>query len=154
MPTERVKRFANATLTGAYVRSGNVRSGQMQFSIEFGGDPQDVTITATGPADPAAFVRMNETLESDPRFKAGLTYLIDFSGLEAAHLPPSDVEQIAARGTESAWHHPPRAVAVLAPDPRTFNQTQLAIAHMGGRKSGHRAFADLDEALDWLRDLT
>jgi hypothetical protein len=126
----------------------------MQFSIEFGGDPQDVTITATGPADPAAFVRMNETLVADPRFRPGLSYLVDFSDLEAADLPPSDVERIAARGTETTWHYPPRAVAVLAPDPQTFNQTQLAIAHMGGRKSGHRAFANLEEALEWLRNPT
>jgi hypothetical protein len=126
----------------------------MQFSIEFGGDPQDVTITATGAAEPAAFEQMNERLLADPRFRPGLSYLVDFSDLDAADLPHSDVEQIAARGTETTWLYPPRAVAVLAPDPRTFNQTQLAIAHMGGRKSGHRAFADLEDALDWLRNPT
>ena len=126
----------------------------MEFSIAFGGDPQDVTITATGPADPAAFVRMNEKLMADPRFRPGLSYLIDLSGLDAAGLPSVDVEQIAEHGAVNTWHYPPRAVAVLATDPQTFNQTQLAIAHMGGRKSGHRAFADLDQALDWLRNPT
>jgi hypothetical protein len=124
----------------------------VEFTIEFGSDPQDVTINASGAADPAGFELMNERLMSDPRFRPGLTYLIDLTGLDVTALPPSDVEQIAERGNVNTWHYPPRAVAVLATSPETLAQTQLAIAHMGGRKSGHRAFATRDEALVWLRE--
>ncbi len=124
----------------------------MKFSIEFGGDPQDVTITASGAADPAGFASMNERLMYDPRFRPGLAYLIDLSGVDVTELPQADAEQIAERGSENTWHYPPRAVAIVATSPRTLAQTQLAIAHMGGRKSGHRAFATLEAAVAWLRD--
>ena len=126
----------------------------MEFTIEFAGDPQDVTIVASGAADPAGFELMNERLMSDPRFRAGLSYLIDLSGIDVTALPPSDVEGIAERGSVNTWHYPPRAVAIVASNPETLAQTQIAIAHMGGRKSGHRAFATRDEAIAWLREQT
>ena len=124
----------------------------MEFTIEFAGDPQDVTINASGAADPAGFELMNERLMSDPRFRAGLSYLIDLSDIDVTALPPSDVEHIAERGSVNTWHYPPHAVAIVASNPDTLAQTQLAIAHMGGRKSGHRAFATHDEAVAWLRE--
>ena len=124
----------------------------MEFSIEFGGDPQDVTITASGAGDLAGFASLNERLLSDPRFKAGLSYLIDMSDLEVAELPAYDVEQIAEVGNESTWNYPPRAVAMVATNPATREQAQLAIAYMGGSKSGHRVFATREEAIAWLRE--
>ena len=124
----------------------------MEFTIEFAGEPQDVTIVASGAADPTGFELMNERLMSDPRFRAGLSYLIDLSDIDVTALPASDVEHIAERGSVSTWHYPPHAVAVVASNPETLAQAQLAIAHMGGRKSGHRAFATRDEAIAWLRE--
>jgi hypothetical protein len=122
----------------------------VEFSIEFGGDPQDVTITASGVGDPTGFVSLNERLLADPRFRAGLSYLIDLSELEVAELPQHDVEQIAGVGTASTWDYPPRAVAMVATNPATRAQAQLAVAYMGGSKSGHRVFATRDEAHEWL----
>ncbi|HEY4413071.1 MAG TPA: hypothetical protein VGN06_08755 [Gaiellaceae bacterium] len=124
----------------------------MEFSIEFAGDPQDVTVTVSGPGDLAGFALLNERLVSDPRFRAGLSYLIDFSELEVAELPQEDVEQIAGVGGESTWNYPPRAVAMVATNPTTRAQAQLAIAYMGGSKSGHRVFATREDAVAWLRE--
>lgn len=126
----------------------------MEFTIEFAGDPQDVTIVASGAADPSGFELMNERLMSDPRFRTGLSYLIDLSDIDVTALPPSDAEHIAERGSVNTWLYPPHAVAIVASNPETLVQTQLAIAHMGGRKSGHRAFATRDEAIVWLREQT
>ena len=126
--------------------------GAVEFTIEFAGDPQDVTITASGAADPADFKLMNERLLTDPRFRAGLAYLVDLSGLDVAELPQVDVEEIAERGSVTTWQYPPRAVAVFTTNPETFAQAQVAVAHMGGRKSGHRAFASRDDAVAWLRE--
>jgi hypothetical protein len=123
----------------------------VEFSIEFGGDPQDVTITVSGVGDLAGFASLNEALLSHPRFRSGLSFLIDFSDLEVAELPQEDVEQIAEVGNESTWDYPPRAVAMVATNPATRAQAQLAVAYMGGRKSGHRVFATPEEAVVWLR---
>jgi hypothetical protein len=101
----------------------------VKFSIEFGGDPQDVTITASGAADPAGFASMNERLMSDPRFRPGLAYLIDLSGVDVTELPQADAEQIAERGSENTWHYPPRAVAIVATSPRTLAQTACDRPH-------------------------
>jgi hypothetical protein len=124
----------------------------VEFSIDFAGDPQDVTITASGAADTAGFAELDERLLADPRFRPGLAYLVDLSAVDADAIPQTDVERIAARGAETTWHYPPRAVAVVASNPKTLEQAQLAIAYMGGRKSNHRAFATRDEAVAWLRE--
>jgi hypothetical protein len=124
----------------------------VEFSIEFGGDPQDVTIAVSGVGDLAGFASLNEAVLSDPRFRVGLSFLIDFSELEVAELPQHEVEQIAGVGTASTWDYPPRAVAMVATNPATRAQAQLAVAYMGGSKSGHRVFVTREEAVAWLRE--
>jgi hypothetical protein len=124
----------------------------VEFSIEFGGDPQDVTITASGTGNLLGFATLNERVLADPRFRAGLSYLIDLSDLEVGDLPPDEVEQIAGVGNESAWNYPPRAVAMVATNPETREQAQFAVAYMGGAKSGHRVFASREDAVAWLRE--
>ena len=49
----------------------------MRFGIEFGGEPQDVTIAIAGVADIATSLRLYIDLTADPRYRPGLLILAD-----------------------------------------------------------------------------
>jgi hypothetical protein len=53
------------------------------WRIEFGGNPQDVTITTDGIASCHRFSAMSLELVEDPRWRLGMTVLIDHSSLVA-----------------------------------------------------------------------
>jgi hypothetical protein len=122
----------------------------MEFTLEFGGDTQDVTVTMSGIADPVDFKRYNDELASDPRFRAGMTILVDASALDTSQLAAEGLQAASHPMVERDWNYPPLAVAVIAPDPRTFKDLVLARAHLGGSSSQRRLFVSRDDALDWL----
>jgi hypothetical protein len=49
----------------------------VRFGIEFGGEPQDVTIAIAGVADIATSLRLYIDLTADPRYRPGLLILAD-----------------------------------------------------------------------------
>jgi hypothetical protein len=124
----------------------------VDFTIEFGGEPQDVTITTSGVADTAGCLGLYTRLASDPRHRRGLLILADHSTLDTSELTDLDIERIAAAVSTSEWHAPPRAVAILVASPRAVDQARLAIAHMGGSRSNRRVFTSHAEAVAWLRE--
>jgi hypothetical protein len=73
----------------------------MDFTIEFGGRPQDMTITTSGTADVAGFSRMNSALTSDPRFRSGMAILVELSALDCGS--KSHRRLFATRDEALAW---------------------------------------------------
>lgn len=124
----------------------------MEFTIEFGGEPQDVTITTSGIADVEGSRRLSSALASDPRYCAGMLVLVDHSALEMSRLTDLDLERIAAGISESDWNLPPRAVAIVASNVETHIRAREAVAHLGGSLSNRRVFSSREEALGWLRE--
>ena len=124
----------------------------MKFTIEFGGDTQDVTVTFSGVADLPGFRRYNEEFTSDPRFRAGMMILVDASGLDTSQLSSEELQAASEPISERDWNHPPRAVAIVAPDPRTFDDFVYARAHQGGSRSRRRVFRSREAALGWLNE--
>ena len=122
----------------------------MEFKIEFGGEPQDVTVTLSGVADLIGFRRYNEEFSSDPRFRAGMLILVDASALDSSQLSSEHLEAASQQMSERDWIHPPRAIAIVAPDPRTFDDFGAARAHQGGSRSRRRVFAAREPAVSWL----
>jgi hypothetical protein len=122
----------------------------VEFMIEFGGEPQDVTITTSGIADVEGSRRLTYALASDPRYRAGMLLLVDHSDLEMSRLSDLDLERIAAAITESDWNLPPRAVAIVASNLETHVRAREAVAHLGGSRSNRRVFGSREEALAWL----
>jgi hypothetical protein len=124
----------------------------MEFTIEFGGDPQDVTVTFSGVADLLVFQRYNEELTSDPRFRPRMTILVDASALNTSQLSSENVQAASEQMNERDWNYPPLAIAVVAPDPRTFNVFRDARAHQGGSRSRRGVFESREAALSWLNE--
>src|SRR5262245_39910285 len=54
---------------------------------------------------------------SHPRFRAGLTLLVNVSGLIASSVSETDLAELGARIIERDWNARPLAVAIVASDP-------------------------------------
>lgn len=124
----------------------------MEYSFEFGGDPQDLTITMSGRTTPQDLRRMNTELIADPRYRTGLAIFVDLSRLEASGFDEDGFRFATGPIAERDWQHPPLAIAILAPDPETFDAARLYSAYLGGSASGRAIFRERDEAIAWLRD--
>ena len=122
----------------------------MEFAFEFGGAPQDLTITASGVADVKGYLRMYDELVADPRFRAGMLILVEQSGLDLSHCSDDEIEQIADSLAERDWKFPPRAVAIVAATPESAEGARLGIVFLGGSQSRRRLFESREQALTWL----
>ena len=121
----------------------------VDFTIDFAGESQHVTITAWGIADLAGLRRLSCEFKSDPRFRPGLKVLVDYSDLDMSQLSALDLEQI---GVESLNHHELRssAIAMVASDLKTYVRVREGVAQLGGSREKRQAFTSLGAAALWL----
>jgi hypothetical protein len=121
----------------------------VEFAVESGGEPQDVTVTASGVADVASLRELVRTIAGDERYRAGLLLLYELSGLDMSQLSDRELEQVTATVMERDWILQPRAVAIVVAG-KTIEAARIAIAHLGGSSSGRRLFTSRDDAVAWL----
>jgi len=119
----------------------------VQFSFTFDEAAGEVTILLEG--DPAAgeFRALAERLAADPRYRSGLAHLVDCSRLHAGTHSLDAIQEEMAPLVERDWHFPPRAVAIVAPDPEVYARAVLARA----RRACTRAHGRLDDEPQGLR---
>ena len=124
----------------------------MEYAFEFGsGGPQDLTVTLAGSASARGMRALVRDLTSDARFRAGMTILVDLSALDTSGLTPHEIQAMADAVSGRDWDFPAKAIAMVAPSARSFDDAILYRAHVGGSKSGREVFRSRDEALAWLR---
>jgi hypothetical protein len=128
--------------------------GAVEFEIAFqdGIGRADIEIALSGVATHEGFFRFTETLQSDPRFRAGLRLLVDLTGFDASALPDAAVNELSEHVVERDWAHPPAGVAIIAPDERTFEAARLYRANLGGSRSNRHVFRSRAEAVAWLEE--
>jgi len=124
----------------------------VEYTIEFGGDPQDVTITQQGAADLRSLRQFNADLSEHPCYRGGLLILFENSDLDLSGLSDTELEQTAIDVIERDWDASPRAVAIIAPNPQTHTRERAIVAHLGGSRSGRRIFTSREAAVAWLRE--
>jgi hypothetical protein len=124
----------------------------MAYTIEFGGDPQDITITTFGRADVAGLESFLSELVSDPRFDPSMAILFDHSELDLSPLRPSDVAAIAefVVGLGDRLGHP--FTAHVTPTQEGFGLTRMGQVHAGRDPARSQVFATREEAVAWLAD--
>ena len=124
----------------------------MDYTIEFGGDPQDVTVTQRGSANLTGLRQFNAELTGHPRYRGGLLILFENASLDLSGLSDDELEQTAVDVVERDWDASPRAVAIVAPDPQTHARERQIVAHLGGSRSRRRIFTSREAAVAWLRE--
>jgi hypothetical protein len=126
----------------------------MNWTIEFGGTPEDVVVTTHGVATREGFVGFNTDLVSDPRWRAGMSVLLDHSDLDATQLTGEDVEGIAEFiSTELAARLGPVTTAIVFPDPYGRGVAAVSVQMLLSPQSTMRirSFPSRELARDWLR---
>jgi hypothetical protein len=124
----------------------------VEFTIEFGGDLEDATITLSGVATPGGFEDFIEARMLDTRFRTGMLILVDASQLDTSAMSGEMLQAAMEPLLEREWRNPPQAVAILAPDAATFQDAVITRAHLGGASSRRSVFASREEALAWLKE--
>ena len=124
----------------------------VEYTIEFGGDHHDVTITQRGAADLRSLRQFNDELTKHPRYRGGLLILFENSCLDLSELSEAELEQTAIDVIERDWEASPRAVAIIASDPQTRAREREIVAHLGGSRSRRRIFTSREAAVAWLRE--
>lgn len=103
------------------------RSDQsLEHIFEFGGFPQDVTVTATGVARVSDFRQLFGQLCDDPRFEPGMRILVDLSELDTSTVPMVEAMKIGYTLGGLAYRCEGCAIAVVAKRPLTAVLTSAA----------------------------
>ena len=76
--------------------------------------------------------------------------LVEAAALDT--LPNVDRERAGRKRADDRTRlkYPPLAIAIVAPDPRTFEDASQSRAHQGGSGSNRRVFRSREAALTWL----
>ncbi|MGZ4413523.1 MAG: hypothetical protein ACXVRZ_03950 [Gaiellaceae bacterium] len=125
----------------------------MEHRIEFGGDPQDVTVTTAGPATVSEFRSLNEELVNHPCFHAPMKILVDHSELETGGLTASDIDVLAAHILQLDTQFGTSVVALVAPRAVVYGlgrMSETMIESLQGPR--FQTFPTRDEAVAWLRE--
>jgi hypothetical protein len=123
----------------------------VEHRIEFGGDPQDVTVSTSGEADRAGFAAFNEELANHPQFRPGMAILIDHSELDTSLLTRADLTAIAEHVKALEPHFAECPAAIIAPDAFSFGLARLGVREAQLEHVDPQTFATREEALAWLR---
>ena len=126
----------------------------MDYAIRWGGDPEDLCLTATGVGRFADLDAMMEEARADPRWVEGMRVLVDFSGVDWSGV---SVDQMQARvevrsGSAPAfWQDRYQQFSVVVrPTDYAFGRLMgLAINRKVAWVS--RVFDCLSDAREWLR---
>jgi hypothetical protein len=125
----------------------------MEFTIDFPADgPADIEMIFSGVPTLAELEAFNETLVSDPRFRAGLRIIVDVAGLEYDGISEEELQTLSAPTVMRDWEYPPAAMAIVAPGRPTYEHVQRYRAHVGGSKSNRAVFSSREEAVAWLKE--
>lgn len=122
----------------------------MTYSIEFGGDPQDLTITLSGAIDPRSIRAFVEDLIAHPEYRAGLLILADITDVNTSSISVEEYETLTDLFATRDHRFPARATAIVAPAGRTYDDAMQHRAYVGGSKSGREVFQSRADATAWL----
>lgn len=122
----------------------------MNYSIEFGGHPQDLTITLSGSADPRSILELVDDLVAHPEHRAEMLILTDLSGLDTSSITLEQYEAVADVLAGRDHRFPARAIALVAPPGRTFDDAMQHRAYVGGSRSRREVFTSREAAIAWL----
>ena len=124
----------------------------MNYSIEFGGGPQDLTMTLTGSADARGIRALVQDLLAHPSFRAELLILADLSELDTSTITMEEYETLGDVIGGRDHRYPAKAIAIVAPDQSTFDAAVRHRAYVGGSKSRREVFHNRADATAWLAD--
>jgi hypothetical protein len=123
----------------------------VEYTIEFGGTAQDVTITTSGPATVEGLVGFVTELVANPRYRPGMAILVDHTELDARPLSARDIQALADTVIRLDAQIGPSRAAIVVPDPLTFGFARMYEQEAEAAQVRSKVFYSRSEALDWLQ---
>ena len=125
----------------------------MEYSITWGGDPEDVCFSTQGPCRLLDISSMTQEAVGDPRWREGLNVLIDHTLSDWSAMTPDELNELAQLLGELAQDFGKQRVAVVFGDPESFRAGRLVGLPLDRNVPwfGH-AFDSLADARQWLRE--
>jgi hypothetical protein len=124
----------------------------MDYTIEFGGTPQDVTVATSGTATVDGIKGYLEDLVSDPRYRPGMVILMDHTRLDVSSLTANDMRAIASFAVYLGNRLGNPLIAHVSPTPSAFGVTRMTRTYAEEAASRSRVFYTRDAALAWLEE--
>ncbi len=125
----------------------------MEYTIEFGGDPQDVTITTFGPASADGLTGFLMALVSDPRFRPGMLILADHLSLDPRTVSAAEVRAQAHVMIGLDERIGASKVAIVVPNALAFGWARMYQLSTTNTQVESRVFYSRSEGLAWLESL-
>ena len=122
----------------------------MEYTIEFSGSPQDVTITTSGPASRAGLVGFVQDLVDDPRYRPGMFVLVDHLALDASTITGDDMRAQAERVINLEEELGPCKLAIVVPTPLAFGYARMYELHTAETQIHSRVVYTRTDGLAWL----
>jgi hypothetical protein len=122
----------------------------MNYALDFGGEPQDLTMTLTGELDVPGLRAFIQDLIVHADYREGLLILVDISGLDASSFGEEEYESVRDAIAGRDFRYPAKAIAIVAPDAGAFDLAKRHRAYVGGSKSGREVFSSRADATAWL----
>ena len=107
-------------------------------------------MTLTGALDPRSIRAFVEDLIAHPEYREGMLILADLSGLNTSSIGEEEYESVADVISARDHRFPAKAIAIVAPNGRTFEDAMHHRAYVGGSKSGREVFRSREDASAWL----
>ena len=107
-------------------------------------------MTLSGALDAREIHAFVAELVAHPDYRAGMLILADLSGLNTSGISVEDYEGVSGVIAGRDDRFPAKAIAIVAPDSRTFDDAMQHRAYVGGSKSGREVFRSRDDATAWL----
>ncbi len=125
-------------------------TGGVEYTIVWGGDPEDVRVTTSGVADMSGTRRWTEEILADAHYRQGLRLLVDHRALDWSGLTADSLRRRIADA-----EHDPRIgrhrIAYVVSRPVDFGVVRMGQLMAAGRTQSESAvFYDPDEARAWL----
>lgn len=110
-------------------------------------------MTLSGALDASEIRGFVEELVSRSEYRAGLLILADLSGLNTSGISVEEYESVSDVIAGRDDRFPAKAIAIVAPDSRTFDDAMQHRAYVGGSKSGREVFRSREDAIAWLAQM-
>ena len=122
----------------------------MNWSVEFGGSPHDVTVTASGEALADDFRPLFNALCHDARFESGMLILLDLTAIDLELAPQASMAELGNQLASLSDRCEGCALAIVCEAPLEFSL--LRAADLGSAAGWMRVWVacSADEATTWL----
>jgi hypothetical protein len=122
----------------------------VQYEIEFGDAPHDVTVTTSGSANVNGLIGFVTDLVADPRYRPGMCILVDHTALDARSLRTADIQALADTVVRLDNEIGASRVAIVVPNALTFGFARMYELRASRAQVRSRVFYSRADALAWL----